>query len=201
MTDPRPLIRAWWTAQLATGQPVDLDTAAAMATDELLRDPAFVAAIADQLVKPMVRDIGQRTVQQRNGNRTHPERVQIGSTVMSRQQAIALVDRQLGTSRPHWSQLVQRDNEHLCFLALGRDELMREATRRKEQGVDRLREATFLLAVANNLGGEQIVADVWEEQELDLLFAGIEVDVTARRGNVTFAFQFDKQKAIGAKAS
>lgn len=196
--DPRTHIRQWWRDQLATGQPIDLDAATTQALAHLFADPAFVAAVAERYVKPLVREIGQAEVGRRPNARA-PRPVQLGRTVMSRQQAIALVEQQVGT--PHWSKLIQRQGEPQWFMALGRDDLMREATRRKDQGVERLKEATFLLAVANNLESSQIVADVWEEAELDALFDGFEVDVKARRGNVTFAFQWDKSKALGGKAS
>lgn len=35
---PRARIRQWWTEQLAGGQPLDLDAAAAQATEQLLAD-------------------------------------------------------------------------------------------------------------------------------------------------------------------
>jgi hypothetical protein len=195
-TTPRTRIRQWWKEQLATGNVLDLDAAAEEATQLLIADPAFVAALAETVVRPMVRDIGQKvTTASIRGRREQP--VQLGSQVMSRAQAAALVDSELSVNRPHWSKLVQRDNEPQWFMALDKPTLMTEAKRRKEQGVDRLREATFLLAVANNLTDTQIVADVWNERELDALFTGIEVDVTASHRNVTFAFQFDKHRALG----
>lgn len=186
--DPRSRIRAWWKEQLATGEPIDLDAAAEEATAVLIADPAFVAALADAIVRPLVRDIGQRTVQQRSGG-TRAPRVQVGRTVMSREQAIRLVDSSLSTQAPHWSKLVVRQGEPAWFMALSRDELLAEAQRLKREGKERLKEAAFLASVGSTLDVDQVVSDRWSERGLEELFGSIDVQ---------FNVGIDPKRAQGA---
>lgn len=175
---PRTRIRQWWAEQLATGQPIDLDEAAAQATEQLLADPEFVASLTE-IVRPLVRDIGQKVAHQRTGARG--KRVQLGSQVMSREQAMQLVDTELSERTPHWSRLVQQDNEPAWFMALDRDELMAEAKRRRESGEARLKESAFLWGVASTLESNQVVSDVWSEPELDAYFGVIKIEFRAKR--------------------
>lgn len=73
--DHRSRIRAWWREQLAAGTPIDLDAAAEEATHALIADPAFLAAIAESLIKPLVRDIGEKVATKRP-NAREPRPVQ-----------------------------------------------------------------------------------------------------------------------------
>lgn len=186
--DHRSRIRAWWKEQFAGGAPIDLDAAAEEATQALIADPAFMAAIAESLIKPLVRDIGQK-VATRRPNARAPRSVQLGSQVMSREQAVALVDAELAERRPHWSRLVQRDGEPAWFMALSRDELMAEAKELKRQGLQRLKEASFLASVGSSLDDGQIVSDRWTEHGLEELYMSI---------GVQFKVGIDPKRAQGA---
>lgn len=181
MTTPRQMIRHWWRDRLAQAAPCDIEQTADEAVAALLADERFRASLAE-LIRPLVLDIGQRVAYSRvtpRGQRSGA--VQVGGQVMTREQAVALVDETLRSpGRPAWSQLVQTEEGPALFLALTKRELIAESRKRRDSGHTQLREAAFLFAVANNLTDNQIVGEVWREEELDQLYQRIEVDFRPR---------------------
>ncbi len=176
--NPRERIREWWKARIATGEPLDFQVAWKEALKELSEDPEFCRLFFLKVAGEMeVRKIGASLTS--SPRTTEQRRYAVGSKMVTREQAVQLVEEELATSPPHWSKLVVRDNHPAWFMALDKATIVEEATRRRADGAQRLHEAAFLIAVANGMTGVQIVSDVWTENELDQLYQMIDVKFTA----------------------
>lgn len=172
MTDPRGEIRKWWKARIAGSPVIDLDKAAGEATALLMADPAFVERVGQFLVKPLIREMGEKMAKEelrKNGGA-----VQLGNQVMTRAHAAAMVRQSVLEHPPDWRKW-QIAGKGVTFWELDRVTVMAEAIRLRDEGRARLHDAAFLLKVAEAMKEGQIVAEVWPDTKLDELYQRVDV--------------------------
>lgn len=157
----RQQIRDWWKEQLAGAEEFDAKVLAAKGAEALRQDPVFCAAFFEEVLTPVVYNVGIHLVSDQRGD------IAAGTHRLTAKEAIAAIDAR--DDDRDWSRWFERDpasGKHISLFLMTKEQALAAAAARERAAQPDLRRAGLLRLAAGRLTGGQKIGDVWTEDEL-----------------------------------
>lgn len=169
-------IRDWWKEQIDGKDDIDLDALTDAAMKQLLEDERFLDYFIDNMLRPIVRDTGQRIVAKRTGMVATN-----GHRHTSRAVLIAEIEHEVAQPGP--LQIFEHDRTGRArnLLDMTYEQVIAAAQERYDQGRESLRRAALYKLIAQDMHAGQRVKDRWTDEEIDRLYDQVDIRFGYRR--------------------